>query len=753
VDTCSGGHCVGQGLLSCDDGNPCTDDACLPGFGCTHEPNQVPQCDDHNPCTSGDHCEKGYCVGEAQVVCYDDNPCTDDRCDLTMGCEYVPNSAPCEDGDLCTVGDRCQEGRCQPGAAQVCDDQNPCTEDGCDPSVGCVFKPVTDGQDCEDGNACTAGDVCVDGKCQSGTVISCDDKNPCTTDSCDPLKGCVHEPNTATCDDGNVCTLGDQCLNGTCVPGTVQLACNDNNDCTTDGCDPATGCVFKPVTDGKKCEDGNACTTGDSCKAGKCQPGQPVVCDDKNVCTTDTCDPGKGCVYVPNTAACDDGNPCTVGDFCEKGTCKPGQTPLSCDDNEPCTQDKCDPASGCLHAPLSDGTPCDDRNACTNNDKCSQGKCQGVGLNCDDGNPCTDDSCDPISQKCVHSYNTKPCDDGEPCTEKDQCQNGTCVGVARTCPSDGNPCTSDACQPGKGCTYPAVTDGTNCDDNNACTTGEFCQSGQCGGGSKVNCDDSNPCTTDDCDPKVGCIFTPVEDGLKCDDLNVCTLTSFCKKGKCEPSTYLNCDDGNVCTDDFCNPLKGCYHKNNTALCAKSFCQSSADTGAWTYYPASYCADGRCPTQAGVSCDDSNVCTNDSCDENKGCLHDNNTDSCNDGNQCTYGDVCSNGQCSGKDYPCGVEPNPDCLGDGTCGCCAFFFCTTCNPATANRCGSYVPCTFCLPQPKCYCGSGDACTLGHTCQNGQCLCGKLGYACKPGENCCFNLLTGKYYCTSNACLVPL
>jgi hypothetical protein len=135
----------------------------------------------------------------------------------------------------------------------------------------------------------------------------------------------------------------------------------------------------------------------------------------------------------------------------------------------------------------------------------------------------------------------------------------------------------------------------------------------------------------------------------------------------------------------------------------------------------------------------------------GCLHNNNTNPCNDGNQCTYGDVCSNGQCSGMGYTCGVEPNPDCVGDGTCGCCAgVFLCTTCNAATADRCGSYTPCPTCVLQPKCYCGSGDACTQGHTCQNGQCLCGNLGYACKPGENCCLNLLTGKYYCSSNDCI---
>ena len=62
---------------------------------------------------------------------------------------------------------------------------------------------------------------------------NCDDGNPCTVDSCDPVSGCVHL--LTTCDDGQICTV--------------------------DACDPATGqCTHTPAN----CDDGNACTT-DSC--------------------------------------------------------------------------------------------------------------------------------------------------------------------------------------------------------------------------------------------------------------------------------------------------------------------------------------------------------------------------------------------------------------------------------------------------------------------------------------------------------
>src|SRR5262249_58290177 len=43
------------------------------------------------------------------------------------------------------------------------------------------------------------------------TAGGCDDANPCTDDTCDPAVGCQHVPNTASCSDGVECTLGDIC--------------------------------------------------------------------------------------------------------------------------------------------------------------------------------------------------------------------------------------------------------------------------------------------------------------------------------------------------------------------------------------------------------------------------------------------------------------------------------------------------------------------------------------------------------------
>src|SRR5262245_14152215 len=61
-----------------------------------------------------------------------------------------------------------------------------------------------------------------------------------------------------------------------------------------------------------------------------------------------------------------------------------------------------------------------------------------------------------------------------------------------------------------------------------------------------------------------------------------------------------------------------------------------------------------PSVANV-CDDGNVCTDDVCDPQRGCLHASNSASCNDGNSCTTRDVCNGGVCVGGDAAAGCAP--------------------------------------------------------------------------------------------------
>ncbi|MBI5609621.1 MAG: hypothetical protein HY902_12185, partial [Deltaproteobacteria bacterium] len=676
-DTCDQGSCAGV-TKDCADGNACTIDLCKEPQGCVHPLQPASTCDDNNPCTT-------------------------DGCDAQAGCVHSYTTAVCDDGDLCTESDQCKGGKCQ-GSAIDCSDGNPCSDDGCDGKVGCTHPPNTG--TCDDGNACTGGDQCQDGGCQ-GIAQDCGDNNPCTTDSCNPKTGCGNLANRAKCDDGTACTSGDVCSGGAC--GGQQVYCDDGNLCTDDACDAKLGCVHTANT--AACSDGNACTSKDTCSNNKCI-GTESTCNDANPCTDDGCDPKTGCTATANSAKCDDGTACTSGDVCSGGGC--GGQKLGCDDGNPCTDDACDAKLGCAHTANTAG--CSDGNACTSKDACSNNKCVGVAVVCDDGNPCSDDACDPKAG-CTATANTAKCDDGNACTVSDSCGGGTCQGLLSAC-NDNNPCTDDSCPSGT-CAHAANT--APCSDGNACTSSDVCKAGACGGGSALDCDDNNVCTDDACDAGSGCVH--VANAATCTDGNACTSSDACGGGLCG-GAKVTCDDGNPCTDDSCNGKNGCVATANQAGCS--------DGNPCTVGDA--CASGSCAPGKPKSCDDSNVCTQDSClsatgqcqniditatcdDKNActddlchavlGCGHANNTAACSDGNPCTTGDGCLGGKCAST----GALP-----------------CSDSNPCTDDSCDSKQGCVFTANTAAC--DDGVDCTQSDTCTDGSCA-GTL--SCDDGKPC--------------------
>ena len=755
---------------SCDDGNPCTDDACHDGR-CDHVGNSA-QCDDGDPCTGDDTCANGSCHGAPLDggTCSDSNACTiNDTCHAGI-CAGAPRT--CNDGNACT------DDSCDPATgcvfrprAHPCDDGNPCTDDSCDPVKGCLFTN-NNTRSCDDGNLCTVNDRCVAGACVPGTPRNCVDGNPCTDDSCQPLVGCVFTPNTAPCDDhrvctiddrcshgscagtptfgtpcddGNRCTVGDTCAGTTCGPGApldcddhnVCTAdscsptlgcqhssapadqCHDGNLCTIDGCDPVVGCTYTAIPEGGACDDGDLCTSGETCHGGTCRGGAPVDCDDHNVCTSDACFSWLGCVHDPSPGqGCDDGNPCTVDgcdpalgcvfvpavglpcndffsctvdDRCNQdGFCEGHSV---CDDGNPCTDDYADENGNCAcsHFPGNDGGECTDGNACTSGDACAGGSCQpGAALDCDDHNLCTDDSCDP-AKGCVHSNNANPCTDGNACTDGDTCAGGACrPGAALDC-DDGNPCTIDLCDPTTGCVPTAAPQGTPCDDGNACDGVESCDGyGSCISHDPPQCDDGNPCTDDSCDPAKGCVHVATAEGTSCDDGNACTTQDACDgNGVCISVIPLDCDDGNSCTDDSCDPAIGCVHVNNAAPCNDGNACTTGDI----------CGGGSCRAGAPVVCHDGNVCTDDACDPARGCVFTNNSAACDDGNACTRTDVCVAGACTGTS-PVVCAPIDQCHVAGVCdpgsGACS-------SPAKPDGTA---------------CDDGSLCTTGDACVGGTC-----------------------------------
>ncbi|MEA2697293.1 MAG: hypothetical protein QOI66_1564 [Myxococcales bacterium] len=112
---------------------------------------------------------------------------------------------------------------------------------------------------------------------------------------------CAVSPEGALCDDGKACTISDHCLGGVCV-GMVapdNTPCTDGDVCTINDVCTAGLCAGTVAPDDHTCTDGDPCTDPDTCHAGKCRPGPPKVCDDGNICTTDSCVVDKGCLFSP----------------------------------------------------------------------------------------------------------------------------------------------------------------------------------------------------------------------------------------------------------------------------------------------------------------------------------------------------------------------------------------------------------------------------------------------------------------------
>lgn len=225
AESCVGGTCGGGLPKNCGDDNPCTVDTCAPSTGaCQHAPIATAGvvCASAEGACGAATCQKGECKLALLGACDDANQCTDDVCVSGKGCAHQPNTAACEDGDKCTTGDGCSAGKCKGGQTLGCDDGNACTADACDPQQGCKHGP--NAAVCDDGDACTDKDTCLDGKCVGGSLKACDDDDPCTLDICKqgkcesasaPMEG-------KACPGGVHCNGDAVCKAGTCVdpPGT-----------------------------------------------------------------------------------------------------------------------------------------------------------------------------------------------------------------------------------------------------------------------------------------------------------------------------------------------------------------------------------------------------------------------------------------------------------------------------------------------------------------------------------------------------
>jgi hypothetical protein len=123
-------------------------------------------------------------------------------------------------------------------------------------AAGCGSRTTTSAIDgppecLRDSDCDGAADRCLPVRCNLGTceelpAVSCDDKDPCTSDVCEPSTGaCLHPPATPDLDgDGHHATMpgkvageaaacGDDCddRNGAAFPGGTEVSDSSDNDC------------------------------------------------------------------------------------------------------------------------------------------------------------------------------------------------------------------------------------------------------------------------------------------------------------------------------------------------------------------------------------------------------------------------------------------------------------------------------------------------------------------------------------------
>ena len=93
------------------------------------------------------------------------------------------------------------------------------------------------------------------------SAADCDDGNPCTDELCDDSLGCVYANVNRACDDGNACSTTDACNTGTCVGGSIAPGCTS---CQATAVLPPGGGTFSGVTTGTGSLIGSCGSTGPS---------------------------------------------------------------------------------------------------------------------------------------------------------------------------------------------------------------------------------------------------------------------------------------------------------------------------------------------------------------------------------------------------------------------------------------------------------------------------------------------------------
>ena len=333
---------------------------------------------------------------------------------------------------------------------------------------------------------------------------------------------------------------------------------------------------------------------------------------------------GDGAVLEPgrgNGTSCSDGNACTQTRHVPERDVHRGESgDLHGERPVPHGRHVQHEHGTCSNPVATNGTACNDGNACTQTDTCQSGTCTGANpVTCTASDPChTAGTCNTSTGACSNpvAANGTACNDGNACTQTDACQSGTCTGIEpghvhgeRRVPHGRDVQHDD------GCSNPAAASGTTCGDNsNSCVGASACNgSGACVQGPPPVIDTSNPCLVGSCDPVHGVAYAPVAAGTACgDNSNQCIGAALCDgHGTCARSQAPTIDTSNPCVIGTCDPVKGITYGpaavgtacgDNSNRCAGAFtCDENDDClqgPAPTATPPSRCYTASCDPQSG-----------------------------------------------------------------------------------------------------------------------------------------------------------
>ncbi len=350
-----------------------------------------------------------------------------------------------------------------------------------------------------------------------------------------------------------------------------------------------------------------------------------------------------------------------------------------------------------------------------------------VSADCPAVDQCHTASC--VGGFCVDANkpNGTACDDQNACTRLDTCQSGTCAGPAVTCTALDGCHAPGVCDPDGGvCSNPDRPDNWACNDSRSCTTGDRCVAGVCTPVTNTcQCSSNADCVASDqchdagtCTVSTGVCTSPVRpNGSSCDDGNGCTQVDACQAGTCTGASPLVCPAPAACQQaGVCQPDGG------VCVYAAAIDGTTCDDGDLCTRSAS-CVGGACMGTDPVVCVALDACHDPgTCAPTTGsCSTPPKADDspCSDGRACTTGDRCLAGQCAPVAATCACTSDADCTALDQChaaGVCDRSSGVCSTPAKADGAS---------------CDDGDPCTAGDACQAGTCT---------PGAQACADAGTG-------------